>query len=75
MIRENVILSLLKDEKGFRDGDVRGPFSFAVSVSRCFLGGHPEGHIEIVQLSGDELSETGPIRSLKGDDGLFRGLL
>ena len=30
VIRGNAILDLLKIEKGFHDGDVWGPFSFAV---------------------------------------------
>ena len=56
VIRGNVILSLLKVEKGFRDGDVRGPFSFAVSVLLFRLS---VGLKKTVQIAGNPLAERG----------------
>jgi hypothetical protein len=64
VIRGNVILNLLTIEKGFRDGDVRGPFSFAASVLLFRL---PERLIEAVQIARYPCPERFTVRIRKLD--------
>lgn len=64
MIRGFAILKLQTDEKGFHDGDVWGPFSFAhlLSVLVYFL---PERLVESLQVVRNPFAEGLPVPSGK----------
>jgi hypothetical protein len=64
VIRGNAILKLLRDEEGFHDGNVWGPFSFAfVLLLRSLL--LPEVLVELAEIGGEIISEPDRILGLQ----------
>ena len=62
-------------EKGFHDGNVWGPFSFAVCLRFSLLFRPPESLVEAVQLASDEIREAWAVCRLNSNQRLLRCLL
>src|SRR5690606_13912975 len=53
-------------EKGFRDIDVRGPFSFAVSISVLLISRLPERLIEVAKIARYPFSKRFTVSRFEG---------